>query len=188
MLNRAMSGDLHNHCLNASRDGSEAIKTLPGLMLAMLREDGWKEMARPIDGKVFTHACVDDWVLGEPWGGLNFASWDMLYAILERSDKGREARKLLIERGAPADGFAEDLRKEKAAGKSLRQIAREKGVGKSTVQRELLSHHGTGSKSVWLAADPARAAEAVIKARGSDYARTLATAILATVATGATAP
>jgi hypothetical protein len=191
MANRLMSGDLHNHCLNASRDSTLAIKTLPGLMLAMLREDGWKEMARPIDGKVFTHDSIEEWILGEPWSGLNFPSWDMLYAILDRSDTGREARKMLIKRGAPENGSAEDVRKATAPGDSYSEVGQKTGkrVSKQRVHQIVKGLDGnTYSPRIRLHPDPTRAAETIIDRRGPGYAGDLATAILAKVATSATEP
>lgn len=172
MRDPSNSGYLQTHCLNASRDTALAISTLPGLMIGMMREEGWKEMARPIDGKIFTHQRIEDWVLGEPWGGLNFKSWDILYAILDRSEEGREARKMLIARGAPENGFVEDVTQEMKS-KSLRQIAREKGIPKDRVRRSV-AHNAPVNKAVWLAADPAHAAQTILKARGAQYAAALA--------------
>jgi hypothetical protein len=49
-------------------------------------------------------------VLGEPWAGLHFPSWDALYAMLDRSEHGPECRERLIALGAPANGAAADAR------------------------------------------------------------------------------
>ncbi len=47
-------------------------------------------------------------MLGPPWAGLHFPSWDSLYAMLDRSEHGPECRARLVELGAPANGVAAD--------------------------------------------------------------------------------
>jgi hypothetical protein len=79
-------------------------------MLSLLRDDGWRRLVRPIDGKEFVNDTVEQWVLGEPWAGLHFPSWDALYAMLDRSEHGPECRERLIALGAPANGAAADAR------------------------------------------------------------------------------
>jgi hypothetical protein len=81
---------------------------VPGLMLSLLRDDGWRRLVRPIDGKEFVNDTVEQWVRGEPWAGLHFPSWDALYAMLDRSEHGPECRERLIVLGAPANGAAAD--------------------------------------------------------------------------------
>jgi predicted transcriptional regulator len=105
-----IAGSLHNSALNATRDTVHGFRVLPGLMIGMLESDLWHRMVRPIDGQVFTHDTVEQWVLGEPWAGLHFPSWDALYAILTRSDKGRRAMAMLQERGAPVHAVLADTR------------------------------------------------------------------------------
>ncbi len=83
---------------------------MPGLMLSLLRDDGWRRLVRPIDGKEFVNDTVEQWVRGEPWAGLHFPSWDALYAMLDRSEHGPECRERLIALGAPANGAAADAR------------------------------------------------------------------------------
>lgn len=103
-----ISGTTHNRLLGAAVDTAHGFRVVPGLMLSMLREDGWRRMVRPIDGREFVNQTVHEWVLGEPWGGLHFPSWDALYAMLDRSDDGPECKQRLIELGAPANGAAAD--------------------------------------------------------------------------------
>jgi len=106
-----LSGSIHNRLLNASGDTIHGFRVVPGFMLAMLRDGGWRKLARPIDGKVFTNRSVEEWVLGKPWAGLHFPSWDALYAMLDRDpEDGTECKALLIENGAPANGAAADVR------------------------------------------------------------------------------
>lgn len=108
-------GSTHNMLLGAAFDTTNGFRVVPGLMLSMLREDGWRRMVRPIDGREFVNETVHDWVLGEPWGGLHFPSWDALYAMLDRSDDGPECKARLIELGAPANGAAADAAPRKAS-------------------------------------------------------------------------
>ena len=67
-------------------------------------------MVRPLDGREFVNETVEQWVMGEPWAGLHFPSWDSLYAMLDRSDHGAECKELLVALGAPANGAAADAR------------------------------------------------------------------------------
>jgi hypothetical protein len=104
-------GSLHNTLLGASRSGNNGIRSIPGLMLGMLREDGWRDMVRPLDGKRFTNETIEQWVLGPAWAGLYFKNWDQLYAILDRDHEvGQRVKAMLVERGAPANGLAQDVR------------------------------------------------------------------------------
>lgn len=203
----ARAGRLHNHALNASRDTANGVHTLPGLMLGLLEGDGWREMIRPVDGQVFTHDTVSDWVLGEPWGGLNFKSWDMLYAILERTEDGRGVMKRLHELGAPVNGLAADVQpaRPKAgpgrgnkkpdnigllqygtdAGSTVARLKRDRpDLAERVVRGELSANAaaiqaGFREKQVQLGKDPERAAQAIITVRGLAYARQLAAAIAA---------
>lgn len=109
-----ISGTTHNRLLGAAVDTAHGFRVVPGLMLSMLREDGWRRMVRPIDGREFINQTVHEWVLGEPWGGLHFPSWDALYAMLHRSDDGPECKRRLIELGAPANGAAADAKPVRA--------------------------------------------------------------------------
>jgi hypothetical protein len=104
------AGEIHNEMIRATSDTVHGFKILPSLMRAMLENDGWRRLVRPIDSQVFTHETVASWVLGEPWAGLNFPSWDALYAVLDRADGGKAVRAMLVERGAPANGLAGDTR------------------------------------------------------------------------------
>lgn len=170
------AGRTHGHLLHASKDAAHGVSTLPVLMIELLEGDAYRQLVRPKDGKVFTLNTVSEWVLGEPWAGLDFKSWDMLYAILKRTEDGRRAMAMLVERGAPEDGFAEDVKQEKAKGKSIRQIAKEKGVSHVTVLKagNLVT---TRLPPIYLAADATKAAKSIITARGLAYARELAAAI-----------
>ncbi len=103
-----VSGAAHNSLLGASRDSTNGFRVIPGLMLSLLRDEGWRHMVRPLDGKEFTNETVAQWVLGEPWAGLYFPSWDALYAMLDRSEHGPECKARLVELGAPANGVAAD--------------------------------------------------------------------------------
>jgi hypothetical protein len=50
-------------------------------------------------------------VLGPAWAGLYFKNWDQLYAILDRDHGvGQRVKAMLVERGAPANGLAMDVR------------------------------------------------------------------------------
>lgn len=103
-----LAGSMHNSILNATRDTVHGFRVLPGLMLSILDADGWRRMVRPVDGQVFTHDTIAEWVLGEPWSGLAFPTWDALYAVLSRSEDGRRAMSMLKERGAPAHAAIAD--------------------------------------------------------------------------------
>jgi hypothetical protein len=135
-----LAGSLHNDILNAGRDTLHGYRVVPGLMLSLLRDDAWKRLVRPIDSKVFTHETVAEWVLGPPWAGLAFPSWDALYAILDRAaDKGAECKQLLIERGAPVNAVAEDAPKAM----SREEAGKLGGRGKRSTNFVQLSHGGT---------------------------------------------
>jgi len=203
----AKAGRLHNHLLNASRDTANGVYTLPGLMAGMLEGDGWREMIRPKDGKVFTHSTIAEWVLGEPWGGLNFKSWDMLYVILQRTEDGQGVMTRLHELGAPVNGLAADTPKiGPAAGPGrgnkkvdnvnllgggnsanyiVGRLKRDRPDLADQVIKGQLSAHaaavaaGFRDKTVQVGKDPQKAASAIITARGLTYARDLAAAILA---------
>ena len=103
-----VSGSVHNKLLGAASDSTNGFRVVPGLMLSLLRDGGWRRLVRPIDSKEFVNETVKQWVLGEPWAGLHFPSWDSLYAMLDRSEHGPECRQRLIELGAPANGVAAD--------------------------------------------------------------------------------
>lgn len=103
-----VSGSVHNKLLGAASDSTNGFRVVPGLMLSLLRDDGWRRLVRPIDSKEFVNETVEQWVLGEPWAGLHFPSWDALYAMLDRSEHGPECRQRLVELGAPANGVAAD--------------------------------------------------------------------------------
>jgi hypothetical protein len=95
-------GKTHGLMLNATRDTMNRLTTLPRLMVSMLREDGWRVLSRPIDGRVFKNETIDDWVLGEPWAGLHFPDWATAYALLERNlEVGPECIERLQKAGAP---------------------------------------------------------------------------------------
>lgn len=203
----AKAGRLQNHLLNASRDTANGVYTLPGLMLGMLEDDGWKEMIRPIDGRVFTHSSIEAWVLGEPWGGLNFKTWDMLYVILQRTPNGQEVMKRLHDLGAPVNGLAADtpkigpaagpgrgkkkgdnitlLHRGTEATYTIGRLKRDRpDLADQVVRGELSAHAaaiaaGFRNKPVQIAKDPEKAAAAIITARGLTYAKDLAAAIMA---------
>jgi hypothetical protein len=172
-----VAGSLHNSLLNASRDTVHGFDVLPGLMRSMLERDAWRKLIRPADGKLFTHDDIESWILGEPWGGLHFPSWDALYAMLERAENGRPVIAMLKAKGAPEDGFREDVQREKSKGKSLRQVAREKGENREKVRRAASDTGRVTENRIRLSADPAKTAQSIIAARGLAYARELATAI-----------
>jgi hypothetical protein len=95
-------GSLHNAIGNMAMDVGNSVRTMPGLMLPMLREEGWRKFKRDLDGYVYAHDSIASWVLGPAWGGLNFPDWATLYAILECNlEKGPDCIRLLIEAGAP---------------------------------------------------------------------------------------
>lgn len=131
-----ISGTTHNRLLGAAVDTAHGFRVVPGLMLSMLREDGWRRMVRPIDGREFVNETVHEWVLGEPWGGLHFPSWDALYAMLDRSDDGPECKQRLIELGAPANGAAADARARPVGRPSKSSVGRiAEPTGGNSVER-----------------------------------------------------
>lgn len=180
-----ISGTTHNRLLGAAVDTAHGFRVVPGLMLSMLREDGWRRMVRPIDGREFVNETVHEWVLGEPWGGLHFPSWDALYAMLDRSDDGPECKQRLIELGAPANGAAADARPVAAPGRprkgeqrtplgkgnSVDRLSARLQVEKPELAADViagrLSAHAAAvqagiRKPTWTApADPERLAEAI---------------------------
>jgi hypothetical protein len=97
-----LHGGLHNMILSQSRDSAAAARDMPSLMVSMLREDGWRVLVRPKDGRRFEHRTIDDWVLGPTWAGLHWPNWETLYGVLRTNTKdGPEAIRLLIAAGAP---------------------------------------------------------------------------------------
>jgi hypothetical protein len=95
-------GGVHNMILAQSRDSAAASRDMPSLMASMLREDGWRVLVRPKDGRRFEHRTIQDWVLGPAWAGLHWPSWETLYGVLRTNTKdGPEVIRLLIEAGAP---------------------------------------------------------------------------------------
>ena len=112
-----VSGSVHNKLLGAASDSTNGLRVVPGLMLSLLRDGGWRRLVRPIDSKEFVNETVEQWVLGEPWAGLHFPSWDSLYAMLDRSEHGPECRQRLVELGAPANGVAADVRNAARTGR-----------------------------------------------------------------------
>jgi hypothetical protein len=103
-----VAGSVHNELLGASSDSNNGFRVVPGLMVSLLRDEGWRHLVRPIDSREFFNETVEQWVLGPPWAGLHFPSWDALYAMLDRSEHGQECRERLIALGAPANGGAAD--------------------------------------------------------------------------------
>jgi len=182
-----IAGSVHNMILNATRDTVHGFKVLPGLILSMLDGDQWRRLVRPVDGAVFTHETVEEWVLGEPWGGLNFPSWDSLYAVLKRAESGREAMHKLVEIGAPANGVAADAREVAATGRPLKgeqhsplgkgasvdrtvaKLKRDNPALAAQVIAGQISAHAAAieagfRKPTWTApADPERLAAAIVK-------------------------
>ncbi len=123
---------------------------MPGLMLSLLRDDGWRRLVRPIDGKEFVNDTVEQWVRGEPWAGLHFPSWDALYAMLDRSEHGPECRERLIALGAPANGAAADARPVAKSGrpeKGTKFVPLSKG-GTDRVVARLKHEHETLAEDV----------------------------------------
>jgi hypothetical protein len=97
-----LHGGLHNMILAQSRDSAAASRDMPSLMASMLRENGWRVLVRPKDGKRFEHDTIADWVLGPAWGGLDWPNWETLYGVLRTNAKdGPEVLRLLQEAGAP---------------------------------------------------------------------------------------
>jgi hypothetical protein len=96
-------------------------------MLSMLRDGGWRRLSRPIDGREFVNETVEQWVLGEPWAGLHFPSWDALYVMLDRSEHGPECKSLLVSLGAPVNGIAADVRPVAAHRRPTNQERKDKG-------------------------------------------------------------
>lgn len=102
------SGACHNDMLGMASDTVARFTTLPGLMVVMLREGGWRRLERPIDHRIFENATITDWVLGEPWPGLHFPDWATVYAILQKNvEDGQECIDRLQEVGAPTPTDAE---------------------------------------------------------------------------------
>jgi hypothetical protein len=54
-----ISGSAHNALLGAARDSTNGFRVVPGLMLSLLRDDGWRHLVRPIDGKEFVNDTVE---------------------------------------------------------------------------------------------------------------------------------
>ena len=109
-----VAGSLHNHIANASRDTVHGFRVLPGLIKSILENDEWRKLIRPVDGKLFVHESIESWILGEPWAGLHYPSWDALYAVLERAEDGDEVIKMLVARGAPVSAVAADTKPARA--------------------------------------------------------------------------
>lgn len=180
-----VAGSVHNKLLGAASDTTNGFRVVPGLMLSLLRDGGWRRLVRPIDSKEFENDSVEQWVLGEPWAGLHFPSWDALYAMLDRSEHGPECKERLIALGAPANGAAADARKVAPTGRPKKGEQRTplgKGNSVDRVSAQLkannpdlaaeviagrLSAHAAAvqagiRKPTWTApADPERLAEAV---------------------------
>jgi hypothetical protein len=106
------AGNRHQDVFRASHDTRHGFRVLPALMLDMLEEDRWRHLVRPIDHKEFHHERIEQWVLGKPWSGLDFPSWDALYALLSRAEGGKATMDALKARGAPANGLAQDVKPE----------------------------------------------------------------------------
>ena len=103
------AGEWHNSLLIASRDTLYGHRVLPGLILQMLEDDAWRYMVRPIDGAEFTHETIEEWVRGEPWGGLGYPKWEDLYTILRMDgEDGKKAIEALIQHGGPVNAGAAD--------------------------------------------------------------------------------
>ncbi len=109
-------GIVHGRMLQASTDTMHRLTILPMMMRDMLRDNGWRKLVRPKDGKVFINPTVAAWVLGEPWPGLHFPDWETAFALVERNLKvGRECVELLINAGAPKrDQAARDFQVREA--------------------------------------------------------------------------
>jgi hypothetical protein len=102
------AGKYHNDMLGMTSDTVLRITTLPGLMRVMLESDGWRRLVRPIDKRVFENKTIEDWILGEPWPGLHFPNWAMLYGILDKNiEDGPTCIALLLGKGAPTVRAAE---------------------------------------------------------------------------------
>jgi hypothetical protein len=102
------SGDCHNEMLGMAKDTVLRFTTLPRLMLTMLETDGWRRLVRPSDHRVFENATIDAWVLGEPWAGLHFSHWAMVYALLGKNvEAGPQCIRALQRAGAPSRSEAE---------------------------------------------------------------------------------
>jgi len=102
------SGEQHALMLRMAGDAQFRISTLPELMNAILKADGWKRLIRPIDKRAFENRTIADWILGEPWSGLGFPDWATLYGILEHNLLvGAECIARLRAAGAPARDIAE---------------------------------------------------------------------------------
>jgi hypothetical protein len=95
-------GRYHKSMIGMASDVGHSINTLPGMMVFMLREGGWRCFERDGDGKLFEHESVEAWILNPSYAGLNFPDWATLYAILECNlEDGPECLRLLLEAGAP---------------------------------------------------------------------------------------
>lgn len=134
-----VSGSVHNMLLGAASDTTNGFRVVSGLMVSLLRDGGWRHLVRPIDGKEFINESVEQWVLGEPWAGLHFPSWDALYAMLDRSEHGSECRERLIALGAPANGAAADARPVR------------KGRGRPAGKVDVINNHDGGTSTDYIA-------------------------------------
>ena len=101
-------GQTHNDMLRQARDSIHSWRELPGNMVLMLRAGAWRQLVRPVDGRVFEVESVADWILGPAWPGLDFPDWATVYALLQKNiEHGPECLALLQQEGAPSPAEAE---------------------------------------------------------------------------------
>jgi hypothetical protein len=148
-------GRIHNTMLGQASDTVARIRDMPELMVSMLKGDKWHALVRPADGKRFENLKLEDWVLGPPWGGLNFGDWATLYGVLEmNAECGSVCIRMLEDRGAPeqegvqrkVDKAKANIEKDITAGRpplihdNVRNINDEHGNSRAYTLRRLARH------------------------------------------------